>query len=77
MKNSLLSGGLNPGPLGLESSALTTRPRQLASVFELFTVEGKSITQTKVVHQILVLLRFLFEITGYNGPVFNHIDFNK
>ncbi len=30
MKNSLHSGGLNPGPLGLEFSALTTRPRQLA-----------------------------------------------
>jgi hypothetical protein len=30
LKNDLHSGGLNPGPLGLESSALTTRPRLLA-----------------------------------------------
>ena len=30
LKNGLHSGGLNPGPLGLESSALTTRPRLLA-----------------------------------------------
>ena len=29
-KNSLLSGGLNPGPLSPESCALTTRPRLLA-----------------------------------------------
>ncbi len=32
LKNGLHSGGLNPGPLGLESSALTTRPRLLALV---------------------------------------------
>jgi hypothetical protein len=30
LKNGLNSGGLNPGPLGHESSALTTRPRLLA-----------------------------------------------
>ncbi len=30
LKNDLDSGGLNPGPLGHESSALTTRPRLLA-----------------------------------------------
>ncbi len=30
LKNGLHSGGLNPGPLGIESSALTTRPRLLA-----------------------------------------------
>ncbi len=30
LKNGLHSGGLNPGPLGHESSALTTRPRLLA-----------------------------------------------
>jgi hypothetical protein len=30
LKNGLLSGGLNPGLLGHESSALTTRPRLLA-----------------------------------------------
>jgi hypothetical protein len=47
------------------------------TVFELFSFEGKSITQTKVVLQILVLLRFLFEITRYNGPVFNLILTNK
>jgi hypothetical protein len=29
LKNGLHSGGLNPGPLGHESSALTTRPRLL------------------------------------------------
>ncbi len=29
-KNGLHSGGLNPGPLGHESSTLTTRPRLLA-----------------------------------------------
>jgi hypothetical protein len=32
LKNGLHSGGLNPGPLGHESSALTTRPRLLASI---------------------------------------------
>jgi hypothetical protein len=31
LKNGLLSGGLNPGPLGHESSALTTRPRLLSA----------------------------------------------
>jgi hypothetical protein len=31
LKNSLHSGVLNPGPLGHESSALTTRPRLLAN----------------------------------------------
>ena len=30
LKNGLHSGGLNPGPLGREYSALTTRPRLLA-----------------------------------------------
>jgi hypothetical protein len=30
LKNSLHSGGLNPGPLSHESSTLTTRPRLLA-----------------------------------------------
>ncbi len=30
LKNGLHSGGLNPGPLDHESSALTTRPRLLA-----------------------------------------------
>jgi hypothetical protein len=30
LENGLHSGGLNPGPLGHESSALTTRPRLLA-----------------------------------------------
>jgi hypothetical protein len=30
LKNGLHSGGLNPGPLGHESSALTTRPQLLA-----------------------------------------------
>jgi hypothetical protein len=32
LKNGLRSGCLNPGPLGHESSALTTRPRLLASI---------------------------------------------
>jgi hypothetical protein len=32
LKNGLHSGGLNPGPFGLESSALTTRPRLLANI---------------------------------------------
>jgi hypothetical protein len=31
LKNGLHSGGLNPGPLGHESSALTTRPRLFAT----------------------------------------------
>ncbi len=34
LKNGLLSGGLNPGPLGHESSALTTRPRLLTQLLE-------------------------------------------
>ncbi len=33
LKNGLHSGGLNPGPPGHESSALTTRPRLLAMKF--------------------------------------------
>jgi hypothetical protein len=36
LKNGLRSGGLNPGPLGHESSALTTRPRLLAYLPCLF-----------------------------------------
>ncbi len=36
LKNGLHSGGLNPGPLGHESSALTTRPRLLASGWIMF-----------------------------------------
>ena len=35
LKNSLLSGGLNPGPLSPESSALTTRPRLLAFYWKI------------------------------------------
>jgi hypothetical protein len=37
LKNGLHSGGLNPGPLGHESSALTTRQRLLAWVLILIT----------------------------------------
>jgi len=37
LKNGLHSGGLNPGPLGLESSALTTRPRLLAFIQTLWS----------------------------------------
>jgi hypothetical protein len=36
LKNGLHSGGLNPGPLGLESSALTTRPRLLAYQIRIY-----------------------------------------
>jgi len=32
VNNGLLKRGLNPGPHGLESSALTTRPRLLALI---------------------------------------------
>jgi hypothetical protein len=35
LKNGLHSGGLNPGPLGHESSALTTRPRLLPKVLKI------------------------------------------
>ncbi len=43
--HSLNSGGLNPGPQGHESSALTTRPRLLALVrhFFFFFFEGISL----------------------------------
>jgi len=34
--NGACSGGLNPGPLGHESSALTTRPRLLAVLIETY-----------------------------------------
>jgi hypothetical protein len=34
LKNGHYSGGLNPGPLGHESSSLTTRPRLLAFLIE-------------------------------------------
>ncbi len=37
LKNGLHSGGLNPGPLGHESSALTTRPRLLTLNWPLLT----------------------------------------
>jgi hypothetical protein len=41
LKNGLRSGGLNTGPLGHESSALTTRPRLLTqSVFLLPYISG-------------------------------------
>ncbi len=36
-ENGFHNGGLNPGPLGLESSALTTRPRLLANEIIFFT----------------------------------------
>jgi hypothetical protein len=36
LKNCLHSGGLNPGPLGHESSALTTRPRLLANLLFIY-----------------------------------------
>jgi hypothetical protein len=39
LKNGLHSGGLNPGPLGHESSALTTRPWLLA-FFCIFITNG-------------------------------------
>ncbi len=39
LKNGLHSGGLNPGPLGHESSALTTRPRLLALMTSLIWFE--------------------------------------
>jgi hypothetical protein len=38
MKNSFHSGGFNLGPLGLESSALTTRPQLLAYTIAVFFV---------------------------------------
>ena len=38
LKNGLHSGGLNPGPLGHESSALTTRPRLLALLFIFYII---------------------------------------
>jgi hypothetical protein len=37
LKNGLLCGGLNPGPLGHESSALTTRPRLLRIFYIYFS----------------------------------------
>jgi hypothetical protein len=37
LKNGLHSGGLNPGPLGHESSALTTKPRLLTYNFWSYT----------------------------------------
>jgi hypothetical protein len=40
LKNGLRSGGLNPGPLGHESSALTTRPRLLAKVLSVSMLDG-------------------------------------
>jgi hypothetical protein len=40
LKNGLRSGGFNPGPLGHESSAVTTKPRLLACITELFLITG-------------------------------------
>jgi hypothetical protein len=37
LKNGLHSGGLNPGPLGHESSALTTRPQLLVYALPILT----------------------------------------
>ncbi len=42
LKNGLHSGGLNPGPLGHESSALTTRPRLLTYDWSLFNYLEKN-----------------------------------
>ncbi len=39
VKNGLHNGGLNPGPLGHESSALTTRPQLLTLNFRVFYSE--------------------------------------
>jgi hypothetical protein len=39
LKNGLHSGGLNPGPLGLESSTLTTRPRLLAYFSKIMKIK--------------------------------------
>jgi hypothetical protein len=38
LKNGLQSGGLNPGTLGHESSALTTRPRLITQHFIFFYI---------------------------------------
>ncbi len=57
LKNGLRSGGLNPGPLGHESSASTTRPRPLAVTYIVlsFKFEIKSykiVFKLKVIEQI-------------------------
>ncbi len=41
LKNGLHSGGLNPGPLSHESSALTTRPRLLAKLLRNLFKRGR------------------------------------
>jgi hypothetical protein len=48
LKNGLHSGGLNPGPLGHEFSALTTRPRLLA-VFLILYFMLKASTDKKTI----------------------------
>ena len=67
LKNSLHSGGLNPGPLGLESSALTTRPRLLAS--KMFCFQSLVLNHGEGYEKVKVSKMFCFECL-----VLNHAD---
>ncbi len=66
LKNGLHSGGLNPAPLGHESSALTTRPRLLAlSVITLsmitLSVYYCFLNTTILEQNVLILMSHLYQ----------------
>ena len=72
LKNGLHSGGLNTGPLGHESSALTTRPRLLAtrvvgifvltSFFKAIAIRAvEHLPKELVIQQLFLQLQFCFD----------------
>ncbi len=67
LKNGLHSGDLNPGPLGLESSALTTRPGA-TRLFETFKLSQSILSIQRVTSCVLSFL--LWKI--YPIETFNH-----
>ncbi len=75
LKNGLHSVGLNPGPLGHESSALTTRPWLLAKVlnncfFSFFRVAvSEFLEQTKSMFYLNLIL-FIFLLSEEQSEYF-------
>ncbi len=56
LKNGLHSGGLNPGPLGHESSALTFRPRLLTVCYTFIILSGLS-KYFNLIHYIILNIK--------------------
>jgi hypothetical protein len=55
LKNGLHSGGLNPGPFGHESSALTTRPLLLAKTIILIFENTRNLLINKILNIVQTL----------------------